>query len=66
LEVELGEDVGDWSTGVELFGSFLEEALHQIEELVVLVRIDSGIFDDETAVFFKGLGNSFTVLSVVT
>jgi hypothetical protein len=65
LKMELREDVGDGPSGVELFGSFVEELLKHVEEPIILLSVDSRVFDDEAAIGMQGLRNGFAVLMVV-
>jgi hypothetical protein len=44
------ENVGNWSSGIEIFRSPIEEFLKQVKEVVVGLSIDSGIFDDEASI----------------
>lgn len=66
LEMELGEDIGDWSSRIKFFGSSVEELFEHVEKSVILLSVDSGIFDDKTTIFMQSLGHGFTVLVVVT
>lgn len=63
LEIVVGVNIGDDSSVIKIGGSFGEVLFHHVEELGVLLLVDSWIFDDEAAVLPEGLGNSFTVLS---
>jgi len=66
LEIVLRENIGHRSSSIEFHRSFLEEFLHQIKEIVILININSWILDDEAAIFFESLSNSFAILCVVS
>ena len=63
LEIVVRVYIGDDSSAVEISSSFGEVFFHHVEELGVLLLVDSGVFDDEAAVLLESLGHSFTVLS---
>lgn len=41
----------------------IEELLHHVEELLVLLRLDSGIFNNEAAIILESFDNSLTFSS---
>jgi hypothetical protein len=43
----------------------LEELLHHIKELVILINVDSRVLDDEASVVVKRLSHGLAVLGVV-
>lgn len=66
LETFLREYISNRLIGIEILRSSVEEVLKHIQKLVVLISIDSRIFNNEAAIMFKSFCHSFTVLSVVT
>ena len=62
LEVVIGVNISNESAVVKISRPFEEILFHHVEELGVLLLVDSWVFDDETAVLFEGLSNGFTIL----
>ncbi len=62
LEIVVGVNIGDGSAVVKICRPFEEVLFHHVEELGVLLLIDSWVFDDKTAVLFEGLSDGFTIL----
>ena len=61
LVVTLGRNVEGGHTFVELFASDCEVLLKEVLHFVVVVGVDSGIFDDDESIFLKILGNILAV-----
>jgi len=62
LEIVVGVNVSNDSAFVKVSGSFGEVFFHHVQKLRVLLLVDSGILDDQAAVFVKWLSNGFTLL----
>ena len=61
LIIVLRKDFLDGPFGVVFFSPAVKVSFHHIKELGILGLINSGIFDDKTAIFVKGFGNLFAV-----
>jgi hypothetical protein len=66
LIIIFGEDIGDGLASIELSGSLLEKMFHLINKLIILLDIDSGVFDDEAPIFMKGFCYSLAVLGIIS
>ena len=66
LKVIFREYIRDRSPRIELLRPLVKELLEHVQKFIVLLNIDPGIFDDETAIMMQSLSNSFTVLRVIT
>lgn len=53
LEIVVGVNVSNDSAFVKVSGSFGEVFFHHVQKLRVLLLVDSGILDDQAAVFVK-------------
>ena len=66
LEMELRENISNWSFGIEIIRSPLEELLHQINQLIVLFSVNSRIFDDNYSIFMQRIGHRSTILRIIS
>ncbi len=62
LEIVVGIYVSNDSTLVEISGPFNKILFHHVEELGVLLLVDSGVLDHKTSVLTEGLSDGFAIL----
>lgn len=66
LIIIFGEDVRDGLASIELCGSLLEKVFHLVNEFIILLHINSRVFDDETPIFMKGFSHSLAIFGIVS
>lgn len=66
LEVILREDVRNRLACIKFSWSFGEKMLHLIYKLIVLIDIDTWVFDDQAPVFVKSLSDCLAIFCVIS
>ena len=60
-----GEDIRHRLTSVVQLRPAIKEFLKHVDELIILLNIDSGVLDNQASIGMKSLSYSFTVLELV-